>query len=97
MEKKVYLNILYDYYKELFTEKQQAYFEDYYYNDLSLSEIAENYNVSRNAVHNQLRIVENRLNELESILSLYKTKQNVIELLQGKIDEKLLEKIEDMM
>lgn len=97
MEKKVYLNILYDYYKELFTEKQQSYFEDYYYNDLSLSEIAENYSVSRNAVHNQLKIVENRLNELEDILSLYKTKQSIIELLQGKIDKKLLEKIENMM
>ena len=67
MEKMIYLNLLYDYYKGLFTIKQQNYFEDYYYNNLSLGEIAENNNVSRNAVHNQLKIVENRVNELEEI------------------------------
>ena len=43
---KIYLNEIYIYYKELFTEKQQMYFEDYYMNDLSLSEIAENYDIS---------------------------------------------------
>ena len=97
MEKKVYLNILYDYYKKLFTEKQQNYFEDYYYNDLSLSEIAENYNVSRNAVHNQLKIVENRLNELEDILKMYHTKKEVISLLTGTVDKKILEKIGQLL
>ena len=97
MEKKIYLNILYDYYKGLFTEKQQKYFEDYYHNDLSLSEIAENCSVSRNAVHNQLKIVENRLIELENILSLYKNKQEVIKLLIGNVDEKTIEKIESIM
>ena len=59
---KIYLNEIYIYYKELFTEKQQMYFEDYYMNDLSLSEIAENYDISRNAVHNQLKIVEEKIN-----------------------------------
>ena len=58
---KIYLNEIYIYYKELFTEKQQMYFDDYYLNDLSLSEIAENYGVSRNAVHNQLKIVEEKI------------------------------------
>ena len=46
MEKFVYLNNLYDCYKELLTDKQKMYFEDYYFNNLSLSEIAENYDVS---------------------------------------------------
>ena len=53
MDRVVYLNILYDCYKDLFTEKQQLYFESYYWENLSLSEIATNYHVSRNAVHNQ--------------------------------------------
>ena len=38
MDRRIYLNNLYDYYKGLFTEKQQEYFEEYYYNNLSLSE-----------------------------------------------------------
>ena len=97
MEKRVYLNLLYDYYKDLFTIKQQEYFEDYYYNNLSLGEIAENSNVSRNAVHNQLKIVENNLNEFEQILGLYKTKQQVLILLKDKIDQELLEQIEQLM
>lgn len=97
MEKRVYLNLLYDYYKDLFTIKQQEYFEDYYYNNLSLGEIAENNNVSRNAVHNQLKIVENKLNEFEQILGLYKTKQQVLNLLKDKIEQELLEQIEQLM
>ena len=97
MEKMIYLNLLYDYYKGLFTVKQQNYFEDYYYNNLSLGEIAENNNVSRNAVHNQLKIVENRLNELEEILGLYKTKQKVINLLHDKVENELLEQIKQLM
>ena len=68
MEKRIYLNDLYDYYKQLFTEKQQEYFEDYYHENLSLAEIAENNGIRRNAVHNQIKIVETRLEELENIL-----------------------------
>ena len=81
MDRRIYLNNLYDYYKGLFTEKQQEYFEEYYYNNLSLSEIAENNNVSRNAVHNQVKIVETRLEELENILGLYKKKEQIIDLI----------------
>ena len=55
MDKKLYLVNLYDYYGVLLTEKQQQYFENYYFDDLSLGEIAENDNVSRNAVHGQLK------------------------------------------
>ena len=53
------LTIVYDYYGELLTEKQQLYFEDYYFNNLSLQEIAINYNVSRNAVYNSLKEIDN--------------------------------------
>ena len=50
MEEFVYYNNLYDYYKELLTLKQKEYFEDYYQNNLTLSEMADNYQVSRNAI-----------------------------------------------
>ncbi len=98
MEKRVYLNNLYDYYKELFTEKQQEYFEDYYYNNFSLSEIAENYNVSRNAVHNQIKIVEEKLEEFEKVLNLYDKKNKIINILEKeKIPEKVIDKIIDLI
>ena len=55
MDKTIYLSNLFDYYGELLTDKQQAYFKDYYFNNLTLSEIAENEDVSRNAVHKQVK------------------------------------------
>lgn len=97
MDKRIYLNILYDYYKDLFTIKQQEYFEDYYYNNLSLGEIAENNNISRNAIYNQLKIVENKLNEFEQILGLYKTKLTVLNLLKDKVSQDLLDEIDQLM
>ena len=43
MEDFIYYNNLYDYYKELLTDKQREYFEDYYQINLTLSEMADNY------------------------------------------------------
>ena len=57
MEKLVYLNNLYDLYGILLTEKQQTYFEEYYFNNLSYGEISEKYNISRNACFKQLKII----------------------------------------
>ena len=94
---KVYLNEIYIYYRELFTEKQQMYFDDYYMNDLSLSEIAENYNVSRNAIHNQLKIVEEKILYYEKILGLKRKKEEINKMLQGKLDKKLLEEINELL
>ena len=70
MDRKIYFNNLYDYYQDLFTDKQKEYYEAYYFQDLSLAEIAENNGVSRNAVHNQIKIVEEKLEFYESILNI---------------------------
>ena len=59
----IYFNELYDIYGKLLTEKQREYFEDYYFNNLSFSEMAENYNVSRNAIFKQIHIVTDKLEE----------------------------------
>lgn len=56
-----YIIDLYDIYGELLTSKQQDYFEDYYFNNLTLAEMSENYNVSRNAVHKQIKEAEEKL------------------------------------
>ena len=97
MDKRIRLNILYDYYKDFFTEKQQSYFEDYYYNNYSLGEIAEVNNVSRNAIHNQLKIDEDRLEQMESILNLVDKKSKIISMLKSKISDELLDKIEELL
>lgn len=97
MDKMLYLNNLYDYYQKLLTGKQRIYFEEYYFNNLSLGEIAENYNVSRNAVFNQLRIVEKKLNEYENTLQLYQKKNKIMNILKGKIEQKELKEIENLL
>lgn len=92
MEEFIYYNNLYDYYKELLTDKQKKYFEDYYQNNLTLSEIADNYQVSRNAIHKQLKDTIKLLDEYESKLSLYNKMNKIVDLV--KDDKKLLSEIE---
>ena len=90
------LTILYDYYGELLTKKQQVYFEDYYFNNLSLQEIAENYSISRNAVYNSLKEIEKRLIHLESVLKLYE-KSKLIEALIIDLDDDKQNKIKELI
>ena len=77
VEKKEYYSSLYDLYSSLLTEKQRSYFEDYYFNDLSLFEIADNNSVSRNAIHDQLQKVRNILDDYESKLGLLKKEKEM--------------------
>ncbi len=96
MDKVVYLNILFDYYGELLTEKQKKYFKDYYFNNLSLSEIAENEKVSRNAIYKQIKEAENKLNYYENILKQYQNSQKIKQIIQN-LDSKTKKQIEDLL
>lgn len=71
LEKKNHYNFLYSYYQELLTQKQRDVFESYYFQDYSLSEIAEELNVSRNAIWDLLKKVEVNLDDYEKKLGLY--------------------------
>ncbi len=96
MEKMLYLNSLFDIYKDLLTEKQQKYFMDYYFNNLSLAEIADKYSVSRNAIFNQLKIIEDKLNDYEKKLKIYDKKMkidDIIELIDNKEIKKILKSL----
>ena len=97
MDKVIYLSSLYEVYKELCTQKQRAYFELYYHENLSYSEIAEVHGVSRNAVHSQLKILEERLAELEDSLHIIEKKNKVLNLLKDKISTYIYEKIEELL
>ena len=61
MDKRNYLIILYDFYGELLNDKQKECFEDYYFNNLSLGEISENMNLSRNAIYKNIKTSEDKL------------------------------------
>lgn len=72
MEKKVEVSLLCQIYGKLLTEKQFDYINDYYNNDLSLSEIAENYNITRQAARDNIKKGENKLFEYEEKLQIMK-------------------------
>lgn len=87
---------LFDYYGELFTDKQKEYFIDYYFNNLTLQEIADNNNVSRNAVHKNIKDIIQKLDYYESKLNLYSNKKK-IEKLISNIDDNIKAKIEELI
>ncbi len=82
MEKRDYLIMLYDFYGELLNEKQKTYFEEYYFNNLSLGEISENLNISRNAIHKCLAGVEEKLTLFEEKLKLYEKTNKIRDIIK---------------
>lgn len=72
MEKNVKVSMLCEIYGKLLTEKQYNFLDDYYNNDFSLSEIAENYGITRQAVRDNIVKGENKLFEYEEKLEIMK-------------------------
>ena len=83
LDKRTELIELFDIYSELLTEKQKSYFEDYYYMDLSLSEIADNYDVSRNAVFDMLKKTEQILQNYEEKLKIHQKNEKILNILKN--------------
>jgi len=70
IEKLEYNALLYDFYGELLTDRQKDYFEEHVCNDLTISEIAEERKVSRQAVHDMIKRTEKILQDYEDKLHL---------------------------
>ena len=94
MEDRIYLINLYDYYGDLLTTKQKEYFESYYFDNLSLTEISENTGVSRNAVHKQLKETKDLLEHYEKVLNLNKKKIKINDIIK---DIDIKEQIEELI
>lgn len=97
MEDIVYYNELYDLYGDLLTDKQKKYFEDYYFNNLSFSEMAEDFEVSRNAIFKQVHTVLDKLNEYENILKLFEKRKRLLNLTSKISDDNIKKEIEDIL
>lgn len=70
MEKFDYINQLLPFYIELLTKKQQEIMKLYYYDNYSLSEIAQQLEISRNGVYDSLKKSEELIEKYESLLHL---------------------------
>ncbi len=76
LEKTVEITLLYDYYGELLTNRQQEIVNLYYFHDLSLGEISEKLSISRQGVYDHLQRSEKTLNKYEDDLGLVEKHQN---------------------
>ncbi|RED65991.1 YlxM family DNA-binding protein [Cohnella lupini] len=70
LEKTNRINVLYDFYGALLTEKQQTFIKCYFQDDYTLGEIAAEFQISRQAVYEHLKRAEQVLEDYESKLGL---------------------------
>ncbi|AMA63266.1 MAG: putative DNA-binding protein [Kurthia gibsonii] len=95
LDKTTRMNFLFDFYQALLTDKQRSYMQLYYLDDLSLGEIAESYEVSRQAVYDNIRRTEAMLEEYEEKLQLFhkfKKRQKITDKLSACLQDDTTEK-----
>ncbi len=101
MEEKVRISILLEIYGKLLTEKQNEYMDLYYNQDLSLSEIGDNNDITRQAVRTILLKSKKKLEEYEEQLKFMqkeeKIKKCIEELEETNVDKKILKKIKQQI
>lgn len=95
------LNLYYDFYGVLLTDKQRDIFEAYYRDDYSLKEIAEEQDISRAAVSDALKHARNELQQYEEKLHFvknFKKRQILVKKIKSLTkNEKVLNLIEDII
>lgn len=97
IDKKIKISMLYDFYSQLLTEKQKDMIDLYYNQDLSLGEIAQELQISRQAVYDTIKRTEKILYDYEKKLKLFElfdSKMTKIEKLKERVYK--LEKMIDI-
>ncbi len=90
--------MLFDFYGQLLTAKQQEMLKLYYEDNYSLSEIADEFGISRQGVHDAVRKSEKSLHEYENKLGLvekFMERENVIHSIDREIDQLMKEVVEN--
>ena len=97
MEKFVVITYLFDFYQDLLTEKQSNLLREYYFEDLSLSEMAEQHGISRQSAFDTIKKGEQKLLDYEDKLQLfakYQASEQILLQIKGLCEE-LRENLED--
>lgn len=97
MDKFFYYNNLFSVYQNLLTLKEQNVFSLYYEENLSLSEIAENLEISRSAVGNTVKTVEKKLQNYEDLLHVWEKNEILKDCLSLVEEQKILERIQKVL
>ena len=101
IEQVIKISQLYDFYSDLLSEKQKQYLNDYYFNDFSLTEISENYDISKQAVSNNIKRTITELEQYEEKLNLIKLNNERLfllnELRKSTSDEGILSYVDQLI
>jgi len=93
-EKMIEISMLYDFYGQLLTAKQRELLKLYYEDNYSLSEIAEEYGISRQGVHDAVKKAEKALHEYESklgLISKFAATEEAVAAIDSEIDRLIQE------
>ncbi|QOX62525.1 YlxM family DNA-binding protein [Anoxybacterium hadale] len=93
-DKMIEISMLYDFYGQLLTAKQQEILKLYHEDNYSLSEIAEEFGISRQGVHDAVKKAEKALHEYENKLGLVKKfmdTEDAIAAIDSQLDELIKE------
>lgn len=96
MKERNYIISLYEIYCNLLTLNQRKYFEDYYFEDLSLSEIGENNKVSRSYVSKTVNTVAEKLKFFESNLKIYDTREKIRNISKKVKEKEVKQELENL-
>ena len=97
LERVIYINNLFQIYGKLLSDTQQEIITDYYEYNLSLSEIAENRNISRAAVDDALKKGVSKLEKYEEDLKIYQRNEDIKSLLNKLKENDLDDEIKDII
>jgi len=110
MERILYLSFLYDFYQELLTEKQRAFFSRCHFDDMSLNEMGAEFGVTPQAVRDLLQRTEKSLINYENKLHLIQRhftrkeqvdeickKLDVIQFIREDEKNKMIQSVQDLI
>lgn len=106
LEKTLKMNMLFSFYGNLLSPKQAQYMSDYYEEDYTLAEIADNNGVSRQAVYDSIKRAEEALKNYEAKMNLveeFNNRRQALKKIRQYVDEKygqdekLIHLIDDMI
>ncbi|MDD6272103.1 MAG: sigma factor-like helix-turn-helix DNA-binding protein [bacterium] len=97
MKEREYIENLYEVYKELLTDRERDYFENYYFEDYNLQEIADNNEVSKSYVGKFINAIEEKLIHYEEVLKLYEKTSKIRNIVKYIDDIETRIKIEEIL
>ena len=97
MDNSVKFSILLELYGNLLTEKQYELLDYYYNQDIGLSEIAENLEITRQAVRDNLKKGENNLIDFENKLHLLQKRNEILKICEEIKNPDLKRKLQNLL